>query len=662
MLNRAYVEAMLLSTTSAQLSYSLTASLIPGAWGGALAILTLTALAVVDDLNARPSLAGFGYTTRLAASDGVGVGSISLPWAFAGLAILRSSGQQGLAQRYFPLLALTASAGASAASLLFLKFRSHFYNSASAKKQCTTADLEGSRKLQQNGRNVTYILPASTGVHKPRNGNSAASTSLANGCGHKTRQQRRLVSAQCRLSASRSFSFSVMVLIALLAALLWHAHALTAALTNGPSRLRGSSAAAVAINAATSAATMHALLSYLPCCFTVGEAMVAAHALSLLSWDAIATLVVNPEPPALLTYHTRALRPEAIGIFAEALFVAVLAAGLVVSPLLPGLRLTGPAAAIGTSREGNAVTSDTGGGSNSWWHMQLTWQQTAVNGMLLCGGIAAIMPAVWVVRYVAAVRGGPLLLAYWTTLLAIVVPLIHWVARHCCLPVILVRKGYHLLAAALFVPALLTAPQLLALAMSIALALMAVLEVVRLAQLPVLGPRLQSFMVAFTDSRDSGPLLISHVSLLTGCATPVWLADLGVGGGVSDGRTSVALLDSTVVLAGVPLAAFAGIVALGVADSAASAIGLRYGRHRMFAGSKKTVEGTVGGALVTAVAWIALVWVARGSDPLRTSIPNAAGWGGIMASTAAACLFEASTTQLDNVFLPLHLFSLLCLL
>lgn len=49
--------------------------------------------------------------------------------------------------------------------------------------------------------------------------------------------------------------------------------------------------------------------------------MVAAQALSLLTWDAIATLVLNAEPPALLTYHTRALRQEAIGLFAEALFV-----------------------------------------------------------------------------------------------------------------------------------------------------------------------------------------------------------------------------------------------------------------------------------------------------------------------------------------------------
>lgn len=76
--------------------------------------------------------------------------------------------------------------------------------------------------------------------------------------------------------------------------------------------------------------------------------------------------------------------------------------------------------------------------------------------------------------------------------------------------------------------------------------------------------------------------------------------------------------------------------------------------------SKKTVEGTIGGAVVTIVAWVALIGVARWSDPKGTILPDASGWACLVASTAAASLLEASTTQLDNVFLPLHIFSLLC--
>ena len=40
----------------------------------------------------------------------------------------------------------------------------------------------------------------------------------------------------------------------------------------------------------------------------------------------------------------------------------------------------------------------------------------------------------------------------------------------------------------------------------------------------IAGPPLHKFMMSFTDGRDSGLLLVSHFSLLTGCAVSVWLA------------------------------------------------------------------------------------------------------------------------------------------
>jgi len=38
------------------------------------------------------------------------------------------------------------------------------------------------------------------------------------------------------------------------------------------------------------------------------------------------------------------------------------------------------------------------------------------------------------------------------------------------------------------------------------------------------GPPLHAFMMSFMDGRDAGLLLVSHFSLLTGCAASVWLA------------------------------------------------------------------------------------------------------------------------------------------
>ena len=70
-------------------------------------------------------------------------------------------------------------------------------------------------------------------------------------------------------------------------------------------------------------------------------------------------------------------------------------------------------------------------------------------------------------------------------------------------------QGYHLLALALFAPALFLEPQLLAISLAIACALLVAVETVRVGQVPQMGPRIHSFMTSFIDDRDSGMLLVS---------------------------------------------------------------------------------------------------------------------------------------------------------
>ena len=69
----------------------------------------------------------------------------------------------------------------------------------------------------------------------------------------------------------------------------------------------------------------------------------------------------------------------------------------------------------------------------------------------------------------------------------------------------------------------------------------------------------------------------------------------------------VSAVSSTPVGACVPAlsTAFSGIMVLGIADSAASAIGRRYGRRRIL-GTRKTLEGTLGAILCTVVGWLVL--------------------------------------------------------
>ncbi len=74
------------------------------------------------------------------------------------------------------------------------------------------------------------------------------------------------------------------------------------------------------------------------------------------------------------------------------------------------------------------------------------------------------------------------------------------------------------MALALFAPALLLEPQLLAVALAIASALLVAVEMARVGNVPVLGPRVHAFMTAFIDSRDAGAVLVSHFSLLAGAS------------------------------------------------------------------------------------------------------------------------------------------------
>lgn len=42
-----------------------------------------------------------------------------------------------------------------------------------------------------------------------------------------------------------------------------------------------------------------------------------------------------------------------------------------------------------------------------------------------------------------------------------------------------------------------------------------------------IGAVCDSFFTSFTDYRDSGPLIMSHIYLLVGCALPIWFTGYG---------------------------------------------------------------------------------------------------------------------------------------
>jgi dolichol kinase len=243
----------------------------------------------------------------------------------------------------------------------------------------------------------------------------------------------------------------------------------------------------------------------------------------------------------------------------------------------------------------------------------------------------------------------------WVVLLAVTLPIMLLISRSGRIPNILLRKGYHILAVSLFLPALFSQPQLLGIALAGAFAVLAVVEVLRIGNISGISTRVHSFMGSFVDERDSGVIFITHFALLVGMALPVWLSN------AMDIDTSSSI-NSKVTIDTIWPAALAGILATGLGDAAASIIGSQFGRVPIAPKSRKTVEGTLAGAVTVVIAWIGLVY--WGYIPEMQCIWGGGGnanngWVVLVAVTVLNSLLEASTEQLDNLFIPLHYFALL---
>ncbi|CAN7110865.1 unnamed protein product [Brassica rapa subsp. narinosa] len=245
-------------------------------------------------------------------------------------------------------------------------------------------------------------------------------------------------------------------------------------------------------------------------------------------------------------------------------------------------------------------------------------------------------PFLWVLTFVFS---EPLkrisLCIYWVLLIVVSVSRFYSISRSSKVERILLRKYYHLMAVLMFLPALVLQPKFLDLAFGAALAVFVALEIIRIWRVQPLGEPLHHFMNAFTDHRDSELLIVSHFSLLLGCALPIWMSS-----GFNDRA----------------LSPFSGILSLGIGDTMASMVGHKYGVLRWSKTGKKTVEGTAAG--ITSVMAVCFVLV-----PVLASMGYilSQGWWSLLLAVTATGMLEAYTAQLDNAFIPLVFYSLLCL-
>jgi len=189
----------------------------------------------------------------------------------------------------------------------------------------------------------------------------------------------------------------------------------------------------------------------------------------------------------------------------------------------------------------------------------------------------------------------------------------------------------------MFVPSLVLDSGLLGMSLSVAMSAFLVLELLRVSNIPGLSEHIHNFMSSFTDSRDSGTFFVTHITLLLGLAIPIWLSE--------------PWMHDT----GHSFMPYAGLIATGVGDAAASIVGKRYGKRKITLDGDKTLQGTLASIISMLICWPALSAIITIDSSIRGPVQLL--W--IITATVLTSSFEAITDQFDNIFISMHYFSML---
>ncbi|RDL41175.1 Uncharacterized protein BP5553_01154 [Venustampulla echinocandica] len=213
------------------------------------------------------------------------------------------------------------------------------------------------------------------------------------------------------------------------------------------------------------------------------------------------------------------------------------------------------------------------------------------------------------------------------------------------------RKVFHFMMVAMLLPATYVDPTFASLALGLMLATFLLLDLFRASQLPPLSKSLAYFLTPYVDGRDlKGPVVISHIFLLIGCAIPLWLS-LGTLPRTGKGY----LLGWEVATREVSMVS--GVICVGLGDAAASLIGRRFGRHKWIWGGGKSIEGSVAFASAVSMALVlAKAWLRIGGWPGNNDNTWALTVGKAGVAATVASLTEAVLTGgNDNVVVPIVL-------
>lgn len=127
------------------------------------------------------------------------------------------------------------------------------------------------------------------------------------------------------------------------------------------------------------------------------------------------------------------------------------------------------------------------------------------------------------------------------------------------------RKIFHVLIVLAFVPGLIYQCTFLFVASGVALALLVLLELVRIIKLKPFAGILQQAIESFVDEKDAGIVALTPIYLLVGCSLPMWLHPCPC--------------DLTDAAGFELLPLMAGVISVGLGDTAASVVGSKFGRY-----------------------------------------------------------------------------------
>ncbi|EXJ96427.1 hypothetical protein A1O1_01553 [Capronia coronata CBS 617.96] len=218
------------------------------------------------------------------------------------------------------------------------------------------------------------------------------------------------------------------------------------------------------------------------------------------------------------------------------------------------------------------------------------------------------------------------------------------------------RKVFHGIMVAMLLPTIFVDPCFIALALSLVLAVFLLLDLFRASQLPPISKPLTTFLAPYVDGRDHrGPIIVSHIFLLIGCAIPLWLSLAAV---PRTGQAPWIGWDTAVR----ELSMVSGVICVGMGDAAASLIGRRYGKTKWCWAGGKSLEGSLAFAIaVTCGLYVSWVWLRLGgwapwpAGSFSSYRTLARCW---IAGMGASLMESTLTAANDNVVVPIGLWLL----